>query len=150
MKDTVALTADEVEFACKQMRQWLEICEANNRKIEPADVDHSSLLRRLLAGKSALLQPPPKRFGYPAWELIESDEIEVQDIQENNCDIIIDQHNGYSWVDKENKIIKYDRLNLLFQIIEKSMVPDPSFIAEGSDPEDYKYHATFLKKISHP
>lgn len=148
MKDKLAFTADDIEFVCKQVRLWLEICEKNNRQIGPADVDHSSLLRRLLAGKSPHAEPPPKRFSYPAWELVESEEIEVQDISDVNGNISVDQHAGYSWLDQQNQILKYDRLNLIFQIIEKNVVPDASFLAEGSDPEEYKYIAKFLKRIN--
>lgn len=35
------------------------------------DIAHSSLLERLLAGREPLLKPPPKRYSYPWYELVE-------------------------------------------------------------------------------
>jgi len=57
---------------------WLMICEQNGRKF-PEDLTrlriemgHSALLRRLMAGKNPLPEPPPKSFSYPWYELIEN------------------------------------------------------------------------------
>ena len=144
------LSAEQIEFACRMMRQWLEICEHNDRTLTAASIDHSSLLRRLLSGKGALTSPPPLRFGYPAWELVESEEIEIQEIKDTETGIEIDQHHGYSWIDYDNKTIQYDRLGLAYQYLEREVIPDSSVIKEGLDPKDFKYTAKFLKKISKP
>jgi hypothetical protein len=48
------------------VKQWLEIKNRRTlRETTAADVDHSALLRRLLAGKEPLPEPPPLKNGYP-------------------------------------------------------------------------------------
>jgi len=142
------LSAEQIEFACRMMRQWLEVCEENGRSLNASSIDHSSLLRRLLSGKKALPYPPPMRFGYPAWELVEAEEIEIQELIENEHGIQIDQHQGYSWINFDKKIIQYDRLNLQYQYLEREVIPDPSVIKEGLDPKEFKYISKVLKKLS--
>ena len=144
------LSAEQIEFACRMMRQWLEICEDNNRNLNAASIDHSSLLRRLLSGKKALSAPPPMRFGYPAWELVEAEEIEIQEITDDEQGLQVDHHGGYSWIDKDKKLIQYDRLQLQYQYLERDVIPDASVVKEGLDPKDFKYTAKFLKKLSQP
>lgn len=146
----LGLSVEQIEFACKQVRTWMEICESQERPVNAAAVDHSSLLRRLFSGKEALPEPPPLRFSYPAWELVEANEIEIQEFVEDEHGIRIDQHRGYSWVDETQKILTYDRLGLFYQLQEREVVPDPSVLKEGLNPEDFKYKALFLKKWAKP
>lgn len=148
MKDKPqSLSVEQIEFACKQVQQWMAICEENGRNVGPADVDHSSLLRRLLSGKAAHPEPPPKRFSYPAWELVESDEVEIHDLYDRDQEVFIDQHGGYSWVDKENGVVRYDRLDITYQIMSREVIPDASVVRKGLDPAEFKYTARFLKKL---
>lgn len=147
MKDKPqGLSVEQIEFACKQVRKWMEICEENNRGIGPADVDHSSLLRRLLSGKAAHPVPPPMRFSYPAWELVESDEVEIHELFTKGDEVFIDQHGGYSWVDEENGVVRYDRLDITYQIVSREVIPDASVVRKGLDPAEFKYTARFMKK----
>jgi hypothetical protein len=137
MKDKPqGLSVEQIEFVCHQVRKWMDIADLNSRGIGPTDVDHSALLRRLLSGKLAHPEPPPKRFGYPAWELVEFEDR-----------ISIDQHEGYSWLDKEQQIIQYERLKLKWQIITREVIPDASVVKKGLDPAEFKYTAKFLKKL---
>lgn len=151
------LSKDQIEFACKMFSEWVKIKEENKQYCSLSDIEHSSLLRRLLSGLPPHENPPPKRYGYPAWELVEKDQVEIQNMSfyldvGGESKVVIDQDNGYEWVDKENKIIKYTRLNLYFQIIWKEVIPNPELcaVAYRSCPEKLKYTAMFLKRIGDP
>lgn len=141
------LTTNQIEFACECVSKWFQICENNQKEVDPSFIQNSSLLRRLLSGKEAHTNPPPLRFGYPAWEIVESPEIQVQFVKEDGDNLTIDGHDGYIWVNKSENILKYTRLNLHFKLIEKEIIPDPVCIKEGSDPQYYKYIVKFLQKI---
>lgn len=146
MKKSNVLSVDQIEFACDSFKKWLKICEANNKHISISGVEDSWLLRRILSGKDPLVDKPPERFGMPAWELIDRDEIEIESFDESDKGISIDEHSGYSWVDKSKKHLKYDRLNLHYELIEKEQQPNQDFVDD--DIESYKYTAKFLKKLS--
>lgn len=59
-----------------------------------ADVDHSALLERLLAGKAPLPIPPPLRFGYPWYDLVESGAGEAAEVHAHGDYLVICQ---YPW-----------------------------------------------------
>ena len=59
-----------------------------------ADIDHSDLLPRLLAGYEPLPIPPPTSYGYPWWELVENGVGVSHDVWEVGPDLVIDQ---YPW-----------------------------------------------------
>jgi hypothetical protein len=142
------LTTEQIEFACSCMSEWFEICKINAKEIDSSFVQNSSLLRRLLSGKEAHLYPPPLRFGFPAYELVESEEIQVQYVQEKDNNLIIDGHEGYIWIDKSENILQYKRLKLNFKLIEKEIIPDAICVREGDDPKEYKYTVKFLQRIA--
>ena len=147
------LTPEQCEFACKQISIWMNVCYDNNRGgCSYADVDHSALLRRLLMGGTLHENPPPKRRSYPAWELVEKEEIEIQEMYESDIHegIVIDQHAGYEWADKENKIIRYTRLGVDYQYSEREVTPDVRCLRKGLNPEDHKYTGKFLKRLNDP
>lgn len=60
--------------------RWMEICQENNRSSVKDidlnhlrnDVDHSSLLRRMLEGKEPLPKAPPKAFSSPIYNLADT------------------------------------------------------------------------------
>lgn len=64
-------------LAC--VKRWLTIRERWEDRSRPftnglqlcADIDHSSLLQRLLDGKEPLPEPPPRAHSYPWYELVE-------------------------------------------------------------------------------
>jgi len=148
MKENQKLSSvNDIDFVCSCVKQWIECCEKNNKIISSESVEHSALLRRLLSGKQMHLNKPPLRFGYPAWELVDADENEIKEISENFDEVIIDQHEGYLWLNREFKTLTYPRLNLYFQYLEKECVPQVECLAENANPEDYKYRGKFLKKI---
>lgn len=142
-----SFNAEQIEFVCEKLKDWFDICQKNGKQISSSSIDQSSLLRRMLSGKSPHLEVPPYRFGYPAWELIENAEIQIQEIEENEESVAIDKHDGYLWFDKSKKIIFYPRLNLKFEYFEKEVIPDQSCVIDGVDPSEYKYIAKFLKRI---
>lgn len=72
--------------------------------ITPADIDHSSLLRRILAGRPIFKEEPPNRFSYPDYELasgrnitrtgtvkFKDESYQVRGISANSRVVIIDQ-----------------------------------------------------------
>lgn len=112
MEECTSLTREQCEFAVQMFGQWMRICEDNKRGTRDVDVSHSSLLRRLLLGGKPHKNPPPRRMSYPAWELVERDEIEIHDFWESsnraiydNKDeklfegpvIVVDQEAAYAW-----------------------------------------------------
>lgn len=141
------LNSEQIEFACECVSKWFDICKDNAKELDASVAQNSSLLRRLLSGKEAHSSPPPYRFGFPAWELVESPEIQIQEIKEDGEEIIIDGHGGYTWLNKTENIIAYKRLNLVFQVVEKEIIPDAFCVKEGDDPLEYKYNAKFLKRL---
>lgn len=144
MKNKNDLSVDQIEFACDSFKKWLQICESKNNQISTSKIDNSWLLRRLLSGKD-VHDEPPMRFGLPAWELIDREEIEIDKFVENHHGIIIDDHEGYSWIDKNQKLIRYERLNLEFKLIESEQFPDEDFV---DDVNKYKYHSIILKRTN--
>lgn len=76
--DVPTMTLEEQRIA-RAVVQWIAIKTKFEERYDPlkgptpADIDHSSLLRRLLDGKEALALPPPKRFSYPDYSLVEED-----------------------------------------------------------------------------
>jgi hypothetical protein len=141
------LSIEQIEFACSSVKNWIEICLNNQKAISPESAENSALLRRLLSGKPALPQSPPKRFGNPAWELVEQQEVEISEFRETEGVLKIDGHDGYFWIDKSSQTISYPRLNIAFKLVEKTISPDPMCIKEGEDPSSYQYTARFLQKI---
>lgn len=139
-----ALTQEQCEFVCNTVCKWMNICEDNKRGFGGNDVAHSALLRRMLMGGPVHENPPPKRFSYPSWELVERDEIQISEINESELfGLTIDQHPGYEWVDKDNKILKYTRLGISYQYLEKEITGHG---IRGT----YKYTGKFLKRLNDP
>lgn len=67
------MTPEDIRLATKAVSDWVRIRDRPdyNAPLTPAEVEHSALLRRLLGGKPALPDPPPRSFSYPWYELIE-------------------------------------------------------------------------------
>lgn len=79
------LTREQQQFARRQFSRWIRVrVEHDQRKgrvIERmseqdwgqlvADIEHSSLLLRLLSGKDPLPEPPPRAYGYPDYKSVE-------------------------------------------------------------------------------
>lgn len=87
------LTSEQVSFAKNCMIEWIQIAhkegyfdflERVNGKegmsILYNEIWHSALLERLLHGKDALPQPPPRAFSYPWYFLLEHGSDTVTDI----------------------------------------------------------------------
>lgn len=137
MSDTLepCFTQDQIDLSIKIFSTWTRIRHNNGQSVSPADVDHSSLLRRLLAGKPLLVQAPPLSYSSPAYRMLEDDQVPISEINEiSNYSftelvdgqkvayqgpvVIIDQHARYLWVDKTQKILKHIRIGAFWQIIE--------------------------------
>ncbi len=153
------LTQEQVDFAVRQVVQWMRTCEDHNRSTRAVDADHSSLLRRLLHGKPLLEKPPPRRFSYPAWEMVEEAEVQIHDMWEHDRAyvyhdgkevqvegpvVVIDQCAEYVWDDKENKIIRHVPTGLRWQYYEKTAYPVA--VAQGKV-EDHPYEGKFLRRL---
>lgn len=153
-----SLTAEQVEFAIQQVCRWMNTCEDNDRGSSSADASHSALLRRLLSGGTLLDEPPPKRFSYPAWELLEKDEVQIHEISTSSFRqilhknkilyegpvVTVDQSPEYVW-EEEGKILRHVRLGVCWEYFEKECYP--AFLKKGLDPEKHKYQGKFLRRI---
>lgn len=78
------LTRDQMYFARKQFARWLAIRDKHDPRYQDlikegrtgqmmADIEHSSLLLRLLSGKEPLDEPPPLTHGYPDYKAVEGE-----------------------------------------------------------------------------
>ncbi|KKN26712.1 hypothetical protein LCGC14_0871930 [marine sediment metagenome] len=108
------LTDEQVEFALVCMSDWLRLkneFENAQLSVSDADVDHSSLLRRLLSGKPALPNPPPKCHSCPCYALAEGKPVEVMEVYDNPViapgRVSIEQNSQWEWHDKEKQILKH-------------------------------------------
>ena len=67
----------EARRGISALMRWLEVCQQEGKPFPTslahlkANIDHSSLLQRLLDGKEALPQPPPLKDSYPDYEAVE-------------------------------------------------------------------------------
>lgn len=152
------LSREQCEEAIKAFKTWLKICHENNREIGVdldilnCNIDHSTLLRRLLIGGEPHEVPPPKRFSRPAWELVEEKEIEIVSLfefewDEGDISVSIDQSSEYKWVDKDNKIIQHTRLGIKYRYEEREVTPKASHLKKGLNPEDHRYIGKFLIRL---
>lgn len=113
------LTEDQIDFTIHCMAEWMRI--KNNVKglcQSSADVEHSALLRRLLHGKQALENPPPLRFSQPDYDLAEGEEVEVLDLwtTADGCEVSINQHQKWTWHNRNENILKYVPTGDLYQL----------------------------------
>lgn len=76
------LTEEQLWFVRHAIAEWLRICEQHSYVVRPPDASHSALLGRLLSGKAALPEPPPRRFSYPDYDLAEGKPVQVIDVHE--------------------------------------------------------------------
>ena len=145
------LTPMQVTDARNAVHKWITTCKENGRNYEPVDVDHSALLQRLLGGGTLHENPPPLRFSYPAWSMVEDEIIPIHEMYECHHNsfpgkISVDQHPEYVWEDKEKKIIKHERLGILYQYYEEEVTGNR--LDKGGQKEEYKYIGKFLKRLN--
>lgn len=139
------LTPDQVEFACEMVAKWMRVCDENNCNHSAVDVDHSALLRRLLSGKKLHKNPPPTRMSYPAWEMVEEDEICVYEIYDSKSylnTVMVDQSPEYEW-EIPWKILKHKRLGIRWEYSER----ETKAITISKDPKDHTYIGKYLRRI---
>lgn len=86
-----ALTDDQIRFVHSCLRQWdatARLAGVDSHIGQGlANIEHSSLLTRLLRGGKALDHPPPRSFSYPWYRLVE-------DGGENGCEVWVDDWQG--------------------------------------------------------
>lgn len=82
------LTKKRVDWIINQIVEWYRLREQNEIPGNPifsgnptrADVDHSSLLRRLLGGEKIFEYAPPRSYSYPDYRLASGQEVVVQEV----------------------------------------------------------------------
>lgn len=112
-----------VDDAVRAMSRWIR---DYNEHPTAADVDHSSLLRRLLSGKEPLPFKPPKRYSYPDYALGEGESRIATEVWETKN----------SWLDNPNQdllIIDQSR----WHIIERRA--DGGYVVEWPDEPGSRY-----------
>lgn len=102
------LTQDQIDWVVVQVSKWANVASHRNRShgghyaVTPADVDHSALLRRLLAGQPFHPIPPPTSFSSPWYSLVETG-------QDTKCEVklfgrveMMDDGKGYTLMVNQN------------------------------------------------
>lgn len=76
------LTQKRVDWIINQIVEWYRIRNENGITDNPTspDVDHSSLLRRLLSGEEIFPYAPPRNHSYPDYEAASGREIVVMNV----------------------------------------------------------------------
>jgi len=154
------LTEEQVQFVINRMSEWIRVKQKfeypedknaecpihadryTDYRPTSADVDHSSLLLRLLRGKDSLTHPPPIRFAYPDYNLAEGKEVEILDITNTSDGVIIDQRRSWVWEDKERSILKHIPTNCLYHYWTEIGY------RKTEPPRQVTYTRHLLKKIS--
>ena len=113
MKEKTPLTCDQICFVQLKVAEWIRLLRDNNR-YPPTEADciHSALLCRLLSGKDAQPKPPPLAFSYPAYGLADGEQVMLLEpprkgYGEDGYPIVVEQHQGYKWVDDEKTILEH-------------------------------------------
>ena len=75
------LNDEQKKFVVGVVATWLKIGYVDKSPTF-ADAVHSALLKRLLDGKQALPEPPPRSYSYPWYELVENG-------YENRCEVFM-------------------------------------------------------------
>jgi len=105
----VQLNEEQIVFVRSCIMKWLTVKETLGKKTYAADAIHSSLLTRLLEGKSLLPIPPPKRFSYPDYDLAEGKTVSIMEIWEDKEGVVvIDQEPAWKWVNKDNGVLMHE------------------------------------------
>lgn len=111
-----ALTPDQANFAVRAMCKYINTRQdVGYGSPSSADVDHSSLLYRLLTGQKFLEKPPPTAYSYPCYDLGEGLPYyvtdEVFEVPEGHgadgYGVVIAQSRAYKWVDREKGILEH-------------------------------------------
>lgn len=68
------MSPDELHRVTMAVSEWVRLRDRPDYSaaLTPAEVQHSALLQRLLMGKPALAEPPPRSYSYPWYDLIEN------------------------------------------------------------------------------
>jgi hypothetical protein len=134
------LSREQIYFATRCMSEWIRIRQDNGYGYPTsADVDHSSLLFRLLSGKKALDKPPPTRFSYPDYALAEGEIVGISDLcisrsfSDAEYNVIIDQSLEWKWIDEGKGILQHKTWGLFKTWIED--VKRPTALGMATMPE---------------
>jgi hypothetical protein len=86
------------QITANHILQWLEIREKSGKHFPDSygtfkcNIDHSSLLRRIAAGRKIFESPPPRSFSYPWYELMDNGEAYPYEVNVvSNDSIVINQ-----------------------------------------------------------
>lgn len=112
------LTDEQIQFVRMSIGTWLRVRRDDSEPGVPlhcpseADAHHSALLWRLLSGKAPLPKAPPRSYSSPDYDLGEGKVVTVIDSPSelpqrlpNEFGVVINQHVGYKWADKEKGIL---------------------------------------------
>ncbi len=118
----VVLTEEQIDFAIRRMSLWISTTESCPTA---PDVDHSSLLRRVLRGIDPLPFPPPKRYSYPDYELGEGKPVKVgvpREVELMGGRVNIDQSIGWRWHDKEAGLLLHLASEEIYELSEGNIL----------------------------
>lgn len=102
----------QIDFAVMCFKKYARIRDDNGyRPPSDVDIDHSSLLLRLLSGKEPLPKPPPKRHSYPCYDLGEGKPVRISELwqyDDESDKVVIDQSPAWNWIDKTQGILLHN------------------------------------------
>lgn len=95
----------------EKLYRWMEIRVENGIPVSMdnllADIDHSALLGRLLAGKEPFPEPPPRAYSYPNYTLLENGRGEPGEVYERDRGFMTDEATPVLFIDQlEWKIVE--------------------------------------------
>ncbi len=73
------MNRDEINFAVEKICEYLKIIKYSDSHLI-MDIQHSSLLRRLLSGKEKLKYRPPHSYSYPFYQLYDEKVVEIDGV----------------------------------------------------------------------
>jgi hypothetical protein len=137
----MTMTPEEKRVAHAVVR-WLQIKLQFEERYDPlrgptlADVDHSSLLQRLLDGKEPLPVPPPKQYSYPAYHLVEEDGPQyVYEVWFNDPGQVVIEQSPWQIVEKlseEDYIVQWGQFDQRYRLHKKDNVKIGMHIKDDS------------------
>lgn len=123
------LDEEQVKFAIECFSEWAQLRgdslhDCPDFEQLSADIEHSSLLHRLLNGNLPLEDTPPLRYGYPDYALGRGEQVRIFELMtiEEGSDkgmVIVDQCGDWRWSDRENGVLWHMPSGNLYQLSGK-------------------------------
>ena len=144
MDKVTELTIEQMYFAIACFERYITMAKKDQNNLWN-DIDHSSLLRRLLLGKKVFKYPPPLSLSYPAYELLENGSMQCEAFKLNSVlkghtgqDMMIINQHGYKIIsDNGNEEYELEYGDRPYKFILKHDKKDDKFFQWTLYVKDY-------------